>query len=850
MALLAAVGSYDVAYSVSLVRLLHDEPHLVRPPFYLAEGSGRIQVLDAAAIAAGLRRGDEVISVDRRPYSGEASLLNLLHASHPGDAFHVVVRRGGWTWTAHIRLAAVPAVAHPLMRWLFYGFTNILTPALCLVLGFAVVLIRRTDPLAWMLLALMTSFANLSANGDFAFTVLWSWHSPFREAGIAYHIASGSVWPIWLLLFGIYFPERLPLDARFPWFKWIVTAPIAAAALLGATISILDSDIGNVERHFPLFVRLRDASFYFGMIAVGGFFACLGAKRAMTRNPDAQRRLRLLNAGAFTALTPLFLVVIAGLTLGFDRVPEWLWAPSFFLLAAFPATLAYVIVVHRAMDLRAVLRLGLQYAFAQRAILALQWLLAAGFLYGAFRLVEEPGGRAWKLALVALVVALAVRLKALGAWAQRWLDRRFFREAYQAERVMGELSQEVGAIRETGPLLETVARRLTGTFHVPRIAMLVEDDGHYRSAFALGFSGTQDSTFDRHAGVAAALRASARPLRVYLDDADSWVYRENGIGEREIAQLRALDTQLLLPLSARGGMIGFISLGPKRSEEPYSIADLNLLGSVASQTGLALENSRLAEQIAAEAVQRERLNRELEIAREVQQRLFPQSLPQVPGLECAGTCRPALGVGGDYYDFLDLPEGKLGIAIGDVSGKGIPAALLMASLQASLRSQAIDGPSDLARLMTNLNRLLFDATLSSRYATVFYGQYDPATRDFVYVNAGHNPPMLFRGAEVIRLEEGGPVVGLFRAATYGQGCIRLEPRDTLVLFTDGISEAMDAEEEEWGEEALIEAVRGSPGLPVGAMIERLIAEADRFVRGAPQNDDMTLLAIRVVEPAA
>ena len=158
--------------------------------------------------------------------------------------------------------------------------------------------------------------------------------------------------------------------------------------------------------------------------------------------------------------------------------------------------------------------------------------------------------------------------------------------------------------------------------------------------------------------------------------------------------LRALKTQLLLPLAVKKRLLGFVSLGAKQSEEPFSGTDVRLLESVATQTALALENSNLTAAMATEMASRERLNRELEIAREVQERLFPQTYPEVAGLDYAGKCRPAQGVGGDYYDFLELPAGKFGIAIGDVSGKGVPAALLMAGLQASLRGQTIDGRTE------------------------------------------------------------------------------------------------------------------------------------------------------------
>jgi sigma-B regulation protein RsbU (phosphoserine phosphatase) len=267
----------------------------------------------------------------------------------------------------------------------------------------------------------------------------------------------------------------------------------------------------------------------------------------------------------------------------------------------------------------------------------------------------------------------------------------------------------------------------------------------------------------------------------------------------------------------------------------------------AGQTALALEVARLTTAIGREMAQRERLSRELEIAREVQERLFPQRLPSVPSLDYCGCCRPAREVGGDYYDFLELPEGKLGIAIGDVSGKGIGAALMMASLEASLRAQA-SVAHELAELMKRVNNLVYEASAANRYATLFYAEYDPKSRQLCYVNAGHNPPLILRksaaACQVLRLETGGPVIGLLRQ-DYQQDFFSLEPGDLLILFTDGISESMNARDEEWGEDRLIEFAKTCHGMPAFEAMTRILAASEAFAAGASQHDDMTLVVLRV-----
>jgi phosphoserine phosphatase RsbU/P len=268
----------------------------------------------------------------------------------------------------------------------------------------------------------------------------------------------------------------------------------------------------------------------------------------------------------------------------------------------------------------------------------------------------------------------------------------------------------------------------------------------------------------------------------------------------------------------------------------------------AGQTALAQEVARLTTAIGREMAQRERLNRELEIAKEVQEHLFPQRLPKVPGLDYCGRCQPAREVGGDYYDFLELPEGKLGIAIGDVSGKGIGAALMMASLQASLRGVA-SVSRDLAELMTRVNSLLRELSSANHYATLFYAEYDPRSRQLSYVNAGHNPPAVLRKStatcQVLRLETGGPVIGILPQC-YQQESFVVEPGDQVVLFTDGVSESMDPREEEWGEENLIEFAKTCHGLPAFDAMTRIMAAAEAFAAGASQHDDMTLVVLCVL----
>jgi len=250
-----------------------------------------------------------------------------------------------------------------------------------------------------------------------------------------------------------------------------------------------------------------------------------------------------------------------------------------------------------------------------------------------------------------------------------------------------------------------------------------------------------------------------------------------------------------------------------------------------------------------EALARERLESELATARKIQERLLPHKMPVFSGFEIAGMSLPSQQVGGDYFDFLDIGIGKLGIAIADVSGKGIPAALLMANLQASLHAQAFES-GNVAELASHMNSLLVRSTDANMFATFFYGILDRAKSTFISTNAGHNPPLVFRAdGSLERLEKGGLIIGFLPDQDYKQESMTINPNDILILYTDGITEAVGPSEEMisenlFGEERLVEVVKASvekSAKEIQAVILRAISD---HTAGIPQSDDITLIVIK------
>lgn len=788
-------------------------------------------------ITTGPFSGDELLAIEGHPFSSARQYTDAVQAKRPGETIKVILSEPGGR--AREQDVAIPSAILPGFPQIAVAVAlDFVIPVVGLALGFGVVLIRPKDWHAWLVLFLMTGFSETVRT--------FNWAGPHPDLTFLWNSLWKTAWPVSMMYFGIYFPSRSARDKRHPWIKHV-----ALAIFLGINVSyfsvlfVWQHDVNaahNLSRGFGTLYLLQMLAL---LVANVGFFANFRRKSAAETSSDGRRRLSILRAGSWIGLGPMILVfsyAVLTRSVLFANVPWPLTVSALLLLTLFPFTLAYVLVVERAMNLGFVIRMGMKYTIARSGLWTARAVLVGTALYIFWQAAARQGlTPAEPAELVAVGGALLLLRKQGVDRLSLWLDHQFFREAYDSEKVLAGLASEVGRYLEIKPLFERVALRLGETLHVNDIVILLREGDWFRTQYSTRPGEPMDIPVSGR--IAENLGSGVAPLEIYFDKPPRWIRLLNA---QELQTLDFMRTRLLLPIAGRDGLAGIISLGQKLSEIPYSDIDMRLLQAVAWQTGMALENSRLLASLAEEAAQRERHNLELEIAREVQERLFPQNYPKIRGLECAGYCRPAQGVGGDYYDFLNLPDGKLGIAIGDVSGKGIAAALLMASLQASLRGQAISGRDNLAVLMGNVNRLVYEASTSNRYATLFFAEYDPATRALVYVNAGHNPPFVLRGEDVILLETGGPVVGLLPDALYEQGRCLLCAGDVLILYTDGVSEAMTEGDEEWDEERFVAAAKASVALDPARMIQAIFRAADAFTGTAKQYDDMTLLVIKLV----
>lgn len=400
----------------------------------------------------------------------------------------------------------------------------------------------------------------------------------------------------------------------------------------------------------------------------------------------------------------------------------------------------------------------------------------------------------------------------------------------QEVNTLFELSKEFNSILDSERLVKLLMFSLMGQVGVKRYFICLRNEGEARIA-----GQRLDKEIDKR--LFEFFPSLKAPTLV------SGLSKKSEEGPR--AMLQEIGIQVLVPLRVQNETKGIFGLGEKIQGGHYEQSDLEFLSSLGNLAIISLENARLFH----ETIEKQRLEDELLIAKEIQRGLLPASLPAVPNVDMAATNISSRQVGGDYYDVIRLPDDRFVIAIGDVSGKGTPASLLMANLQATIRALVPLG-LPLSELTTRVNDLLCENTGYDRFITFFWGILDTRRSTLNYVSAGHNPPFLFRkSGKVERLEKGGLILGIMKtAAPYEEGIVHLEPDDVLLMFTDGVSEAMNLKGEEWGEDSLAAVAQDLLRHSSHAMLTRIVEGVRAHSKHVPQSDDITLVILKMLRP--
>lgn len=518
----------------------------------------------------------------------------------------------------------------------------------------------------------------------------------------------------------------------------------------------------------------------------------------------------------------LSIVLTVGLVgwLTFQHLDLIAWRGVFEMLAlvptlltlAIPITFAVAILKYRLMNIDLIIRRTVVYAILSGAIIVVYLGLVGGlgsFLVYSFGLENQTSMIIGSTLVVALLfVPLRNKLQFL-------VDRNLFRHKYDYPAALKAISTDARTLTDAHQFLTFTAEKLQQALQNRAVVIFAERQDEY---VALAKVGVADSLLGRLRVPASFAESLDRPFDP----------RRRTLPQETAAALSRVETSLIVPV----GTHAFIAAAPKLSAGEYDVEDIDFFRSVAEQIDVGMDRIRMQ---AEEA--------DYEQAREIQQTLLPRDMPRVAGIDVSGVWQPARTMGGDYYDLLELQESELAVCIGDVAGKGMPAALLMSGLQAAVRASASSSPRDLCE---RVRRVVVSSLSGGRFVTFFYATVDTANMRLRWCNAGHNAPILARAdGTTVRLEEGGPAFSrLLKSDRYEERELALRPGDRMVLFTDGVSEAMDVNGELFGETRIEELVSDCPGLGASELQKTIVDAASAF-SGGELEDDLTLVVVRI-----
>jgi len=854
----AATTAYSIIWIVG-ARRVRVRLGIETGNFWTAAHALAIRSVESGSPAeqAGVRPGDRIVAVNGErldnpsPFYG-CALYEAMVTARNGGTIQLTVERSSAPGELTLRAVLRPRPFKPrelnAVKASLLGLLSFY-PLLFLVVGVTVLFLRLQDPYAWGLALLFAAFI--------ASAPQWEGQvdAEVRRFAVFYHMLLALLAPAIFYYFFAMFPVSSPMDRRLPKLKSILLG-ISAAYSVPLAVSCAWAGgrypafrVFGLAQNTPLgwvTVCYESAVFGLGLVSL-----VWNSVRPLT--PEARRKTRVILWGTLVGFGPVFLAYLwtQASHKRWDELPFWVWTLAVLALTLMPLSYAYAVVKHRVLEIPVLLRRSARYVLVQRGFIVVLFIAAASaialFTHTFSRFFRTDSNMGMTFSAVFGIVLVWVSAPVVKRGSER-IDRAFFRSAYDARQVLENLAQKTRRATRRENLAALLQGEIDQALHPTSMAVYLEGrDGR----LTLQGDGARSE-------LEPILSTDAHLLRELTRRGEPWeLVPVAGSDNRGPSLFGSVQPECLVPmLSGDGRLTGVLMLGARLSEEPYSREDKRLLASVTSQAGVALENIRLAEEMAQRLEAERRVAQEMEFAKQVQSRLFPQNLPALETLKYAGGCIQARQVGGDYYDFLELRPGRLGLVLADVAGKGISGALIMANLQANLRSQYAMAADDLGRLLASVNRLFHQNTADGSYATLFFGDYDDCSRRMRYVNCGHLPPLLLRagrdsnhpGSEqprVERLHSTCTVLGLFEEWQVEVAEVQFAPGDTLVLYTDGVTEAASADGEEFGDLRLLETLGACCSFPDASLLEAIVTAVEQF-SSSEQQDDITLVVARCV----
>lgn len=500
-------------------------------------------------------------------------------------------------------------------------------------------------------------------------------------------------------------------------------------------------------------------------------------------------------------------------------------------LAIGNGSVIYAIIRYQFLDVRLIVRQSVVYTISSALVVGAYLLIISQFT----QILQNIMGRETALLPAAFIILALIFFQPIMNQIDNLLKKFFIKGKVDIRYVADDIARELSSILDPVTLKESIVNMLKEDMLIEKVRLCIKSETDHRFVL-LAQRGDTNPNMSYSPDDVILSELSNRDRPVLIDE-----LKRPNLHSPLLEVLEAENMQMLVPLNNRGLLEGFIALSSKISGYNYNYEDITTLNILSNQLVVALSNARLYQ----ESLEKQLLEEELSLARQIQQDLLPKVLPSGTDYEFAAYSQPSRYVGGDFYDFMETKSKTTGIVIADVSGKGIPAALMVSQIQAMMRSE-VRNTDSLIRILGNVNYLMATTTSSEKFVTLFYAEYNPLTKAMKYSNAGHNYPIVIHpdGSHDF-LTEGGLLMGAFQEAKYKSDKILLKSGDLVFFYTDGLNEAFDADGEQYGEDRLLERIKALRTAGAKEITSTIVREVKEFASEDMPQDDMTVIALKL-----
>ena len=794
---------------------------LVYDPPYVGSFSTR----DWPGKKAGLTYLDRIITVDWQEVRSGQEIMDIVRQKNPGTLVNYQVESKG-----ERREVNVPVVLFGWMDFFLLFVTPFTVMFAITAIGFVVYILKPGTQTSWVFFIMCYGLGMYGLTG-------FEIHSSYTL--LRYHYLMLSIFPFAMLHLGMIFPDKKKFIVRYPIIEYLIYVP---AVILAAAYQIYFSTYPDIipNSAYTWLPGYSQLSSYARIFTLAGALALIAfVLWASLRSPNiiSRFRARMILFGACAAFLPsaMLMALVYYLKVYFP------WNFLVFFLVVFPLSIAYSIVRHNLFDADVIIRRSVGYAVVTLAVIGIYLVisLSLNVWAGQYQLAQS------QMFPILFTIGIILVFNPLHRYIQNFVDRVFFRKEYNAGEIIDRIGNAVTHLMEVPQILQMLVRTfMEDMFLETSSVMLTTPDGKQFKVMLAG--GTQRESIE------GQVIDRESPLLKIIDDQKKEITRYDLMENPRYKKLYEpgkshfddLDASLMIPLLYQDEVIGTFNLGEKKSGKPFNRDDIELLRNLANQGAIAIENARLFE----ENLEKQRMEEELNIARDLQMSMLPATCPEIEGLQIAASSTPAMEVGGDFYDFIGIAEDRIGLVIGDVTGKSVSGALVMSSSRSVFRMLSEEElPID--EIMGRANRRIKNDIKAGMFVALLFAIVDAPTRKLSLCSAGQTQPIHIcaRTGESRLLETEGDTfpLGILAEADYRQTEVPLAAGDRLIFYTDGIVEAMNDDKEIYGFERLLEVAKGAQNQSAQDLLTTLTTEVATFVGGAKQHDDLTIIVLGV-----